>query len=422
MSNPSRSFRLVWLGLTGAFWLLLLWLGTHKSQSADIFHRYSWRYFLFLATVFCVTVLVSTSRKKMYERRWTLILCLASLFVALGSVETYLRMADPLGISYFEESSRYQRDRIADPDLVFRHRQSWKSTYQGVEVRFNEFGLRDDPIHLKVRSEYRVLALGDSVTFGWGVSQEKTFPARLQQILSKKLTRPGRVINAGVGGYNTVQEYTFLKKVGLGFEPDLILLTYHPNDIETNEGPYDPWTALSLKDKTPPQTLELLLGKSWLYRLTSYTWRYGWFGFNTTPQSHVNELKGSQGWRESMEALQRISDLCDNHKIPLVVVYFRMRATPLNDALFNEVRKSMAPILVEDTIKWFGNTDPQSYVNSRIDPHLNAEGHQITAEKIADYLVNHLSHPLASHLSRQERPHAGQATLSKEASRSRFSG
>jgi hypothetical protein len=117
------------------------------------------------------------------------------------------------------------------------------------------------------------------------------------------------VINAGVGGYNTVQEYTFLKKVGLGFEPDLILLTYHPNDIETNEGSYDPWTALSLNDKTPPQTLDLLLGKNWLYRLTSYTWRYGWFGFNTTPQSHVDELKGSQGWRESMEALQRFSDL-----------------------------------------------------------------------------------------------------------------
>jgi hypothetical protein len=91
-----------------------------------------------------------------------------SLLLSLGAVELGIRMMDPLGISYYELSGEYQRDKLADEHLVFRHKPSWGKRYGDVLVTYNERGLRDRPILPKGENEYRVLALGDSVTFGWG--------------------------------------------------------------------------------------------------------------------------------------------------------------------------------------------------------------------------------------------------------------
>ena len=51
--------------------------------------------------------------------------------------------------------------------------------YQGVGLRYNETGLRDDPIGPKADGEFRVIVLGDAITLGWGVEPAATFPAVL---------------------------------------------------------------------------------------------------------------------------------------------------------------------------------------------------------------------------------------------------
>lgn len=89
-----------------------------------------------------------------------------SLLLSLGAVELGIRMLDPLGISYYELSGEYTRDKLADEHLVFRHKPSWEKRYGDVLVTYNERGLRDRPILPKAEGEYRILALEDSVTFG----------------------------------------------------------------------------------------------------------------------------------------------------------------------------------------------------------------------------------------------------------------
>ena len=71
--------------------------------------------------------------------------------------------------------------------------------------------------------------------------QHDIFTTRLEQLLPGRLERPVRVINSGVGGYNTVQEVTYFKREGITLQPDLVLLTYIGNDIEENRGPFNPW-------------------------------------------------------------------------------------------------------------------------------------------------------------------------------------
>ncbi len=95
----------------------------------------------------------------------------------------------------------------------------------------NELGLRDLPFRHDAR--YKVLILGDSVSWGNGVADvSRVYP----QILERQLeaVRPGdtfEVVNAGVPGYSTFQELRYLEKHGLALEPDVIVLQFCLNDV-----------------------------------------------------------------------------------------------------------------------------------------------------------------------------------------------
>jgi lysophospholipase L1-like esterase len=78
---------------------------------------------------------------------------------------------------------------------------------------------------------YRILCVGDSVTFGFNVDQEGTYPRQLEALLRAR--HPGKrieVINAGVPGWSWVQGLRFLEQYGLGLRPDLVIAAHGTND------------------------------------------------------------------------------------------------------------------------------------------------------------------------------------------------
>jgi hypothetical protein len=203
-------FRILWLFFTLCAWLWVLPFALHRSKHPDVFGRYSWAYFLSLCLFLGIAIFITTANlerllMRIYAARYSILLCLVATLLSLAAVEAYLRLADPLGISYYEESARYNLDaKVADPELIFRHRRSWQTTSRrGDEIRFNEFGLRDEQIQPKQESEYRILALGDSVTFGAGVDQSEVFTIKLQRILT---TRLGRTVRVSVRGCRSAPE------------------------------------------------------------------------------------------------------------------------------------------------------------------------------------------------------------------------
>jgi len=79
----------------------------------------------------------------------------------------------------------------------------------GIRVHINSIGLRSPEIAVpKPPGTKRVLVLGDSVAFGWGVAEEETFSRRLERALRPQLACPVEVVDAGVTGYATVDEAT----------------------------------------------------------------------------------------------------------------------------------------------------------------------------------------------------------------------
>jgi len=72
---------------------------------------------------------------------------------------------------------------------------------------------------------HTVLFLGDSCTFGIPVNDNETFPALVQQQVEGIQS-----INAGVPGYSAFQGRLFLEGMDSAFRPDVVVVTFWPND------------------------------------------------------------------------------------------------------------------------------------------------------------------------------------------------
>jgi hypothetical protein len=118
--------------------------------------------------------------------------------------------------------------------------------FAGVPVHINSLELRDTREYELAKSPrtFRILVLGDSVTFGHGSVYEHTYPFLLEQRLRAwKPDVEWQVWNAAVPGYNTSQELAHLLEVGDRFKPDLVIVGFFENDIVGNESPAPPGAA-----------------------------------------------------------------------------------------------------------------------------------------------------------------------------------
>jgi hypothetical protein len=86
----------------------------------------------------------------------------------------------------------------------------------------------------------RAVVIGDSFTFGLGVPDDATYCARLEARV------PGvEVINMGVNGYGTDQQFLQWQREGTKFDPDLVLIGVYVPDFHRN--------ALSVREFPKPR-------------------------------------------------------------------------------------------------------------------------------------------------------------------------
>jgi len=130
-----------------------------------------------------------------------------------------------------------------DPDFLWRNQplatrtqlinpQAFGSTAEWT-IQNNSRGFRGPEIRSDGSAEnaYRVLCIGDSVTFGFNSDQDDSYPAYLGRILSAQYPdRDIEVINAGVPGWTWLQGVRFLERQGFGLEPDLVIIAHGVND------------------------------------------------------------------------------------------------------------------------------------------------------------------------------------------------
>ena len=158
-----------------------------------------------------------------------------ALLVALLALEIAPRVSDSAA------DRLAPQDRLGDilrlferhPTLMWRLRPGLDVEFQTARVQIDDLGLRGAATP-GPRSDgtLRVLCLGESLCFGWGVELQQTYSERLEVLLARRLGVPVEVIDAGTPGYTSHQGLTFMEEVGFDLKPDLVTLPYVINDID----------------------------------------------------------------------------------------------------------------------------------------------------------------------------------------------
>lgn len=97
----------------------------------------------------------------------------------------------------------------------------------------NAMGLRGPERTLdKPHGVRRVLILGDSIAFGYGVRYEDSVAQKLEGLLNqRRSTERFEVIDSGVQSFNTTQEVTYFREQGIALNPDVVVLAVCWNDV-----------------------------------------------------------------------------------------------------------------------------------------------------------------------------------------------
>jgi len=283
----------------------------------------------------------------------------------------------------------FQRDRF----LFWKPRPSRTVTSQFFDGRtysFNSIGLRGSAMDT-VKRQPRIVALGNSCTFGWGVGDDNIFTAKLEQYLNHSY----EVINAGIPGYSSYQGKIFFESEIKKLKPDILLILFAWNDQ---------WPAANrIPDKNqkfPPEFIidaQNLLSNLHLYRLLKK-------GLLSTIEDSPDSLfnKSEPVYRvELKDFYENLSNICSEAKkigaVPILLTSpipsFEKYTIPgshsflhIHHEKYNDVIRTLATkenIKLADLAREFDKYD-FLFDDAGYDPvHFNALGHQIAAELIA---------------------------------------
>jgi len=170
------------------------------------------------------------SRKLLAAFRYLAYLGLSTALVLLA-VEGVLRLAFglPKGLFYF---------RPLDNRSLYLPNATLQMVMGPVPytVKTNSLGFRGPEIALeKPAGVLRIAALGDSVTDGFYVDNDDTYPAQMERCLRQRGIR-AEVVNAARGNSSIDAEYAILRRFVLRLNPDWVALAFVANDIDDLRG------------------------------------------------------------------------------------------------------------------------------------------------------------------------------------------
>jgi hypothetical protein len=380
----------------------------------------------------------TTADRRRFALRLTLVM--ATTIVMFVVVEGMIRLShylrdDRRSLAVQLQSSRAQAQSsmqlldlgdIVQPSrhagIVYELRPNVRGRFMGQPVVINSQGLHDYEYSVrKAPGTFRIVGLGDSSLFGWGVPFEESGLKVLERRLNEKSRgQKFEVINFAVPGYNTAMEAdTFVQRC-LDYAPDLVLLNFNTND-------YDVPHFMRL-----PRDLATLR-RSYAFDL-AYSVYEGVMGVaerepplfdfrnRTIPLREAarldddpglpDEYRHMVGARGVVRALERLAGAARERGIPLVV--FDVKGYPgLHSAYVRDEWRDGQRELLERESRRLGfhflNTYPYyvEYLNrhpnadlrtvfalSEVDGHPNTLAHSINAEALFNDLVTRRLLPL----------------------------
>ncbi len=257
-----------------------------------------------------------------------------------------------------------------------------KETGGSFRVSTDQNGLRA-PLHTeqKPAGAFRVMTLGCSTTFGWGVDDADSYPAQLETILNAE-GHPVEVINGGQPGYSSFQGLWLWERALQKYAPDVVIFGYLVQDSRT--------VAYSDRSQAVLQGNADFLKSSLLHQIKGYlfvkelvdTWRSEQKEHGDTPrippEEYVENIRTFKGLAEGVGArfvlfgfpLER-SGYTEGHRTILHAAAEEL-GVPIHDPQPEMERRTASETL------YF----PQDR------GHANAAGNKVIAQGMAQFLVS----------------------------------
>lgn len=203
------------------------------------------------------------------------------------------------------------------------------SSGRSPRVRTSRAGFRDRDYAVdKGGGIRRIVGIGDSLMFGWGVEEGQDYLSQVEERLNAGSTGAWEVVNTAVPGYNTAMEVETLEAKGLAYRPDLVVLGFCANDASL------PNFILAQRDVLSPRESFLLDFVRGRFApppggdaLVPAPRRGDDRAFEDDPSRVPSAYRPIAGWEAFEGALQRLRSLAQTHGFRILVVAFTQEAT-----------------------------------------------------------------------------------------------
>lgn len=253
------------------------------------------------------------------------------------------------------------------------------------EFRVNSQGFRDDEKSLDYP---KIVVLGDSYTMGWGVDQDQTYPQLLENVMGYG------VLNTGISSYGTAREISSLDKVNTD-SMEYLIIQYCPNDLVENKQFIlnDNKLIVSTENvynnlvKQHQKRKDYFLFKHLYYTtvfLSSDTLKKdAAVPTNSKPNKPRKKIHGEKAFLEIIRN-------CDRIPAHTRIIVFALEAERCHNGFNDQLRKLLEMEFTSSLADRISFVDLGGLIESthrhKWDPHLNASGHQVVANKLAQRL------------------------------------
>ncbi|PYQ14096.1 MAG: hypothetical protein DMH00_02625 [Acidobacteria bacterium] len=355
-----------------------------------------------------------TERRRREGLRLNFLLLTASVFITLTASEVVARLVLPSPLPWLFPQVRYR----PDPELIFALAPNQDAFTADVPVQINSRGLRGRGIdYARPPGYHRLLFLGDSIVFGYGVSEREILSFRVEAMLREHGIKV-EAINTGVPSYNTEQEVAFMAREGVRYRPDWVILGFCWNDINDKTGAQvspDGWLVSEAAADHADRSTPLATPQSYAFRNLMKRSRLVYAALQgcrvlkslVSPDDHAvfrgDVLAGHdtervrRGWGLVEKAIHRLRLLGEEEGFRTLIVGF-----PVSLSLEKSFPQSSYPAHLREITSRehipFLDLGPsfqeafrghESLFIPYDSDHPNATGHDLAARKIADLLLSH---------------------------------
>jgi len=255
--------------------------------------------------------------------------------------------------------------------------------------------LRDYPVPLaKAERTTRIVGLGDSFAWGWGVlDNRRTFFKLLEHWLrTSDPGRPVEVLNAAQPGAPASYYPEFLDSLGFRLDPDLVVVSFNLNDA------YVKHASITVDAKTARQ-LEQTMGfwsrHSRLVRFVRERLLRARIRRDFIANIHEAYLgsEKAQRWARAQEDLRRVATGCRKRGIALLVVVFPLLVDLDRDYPFTAEVETIVDFCRQNGIRClsllptFLGKKPELLWTHPTNAHPNEVAHRLAAEAIYPVLL-----------------------------------